>query len=110
MRHFLASLIVFSHLLLPVATHASGSFVRRPPKPPKQRQRILYTLGKDIYNGKVALQSQGGSRFKKELSEFQEQLPENAKMTVDLPAMSGMLTDEQMEALAFYLFKRHKVQ
>ena len=106
----LICVVVLSCLCIGSSAHASGSYIRRPPKPPKQQERVLYTLGKDIFNGKVSLEQQSESGFKEELSEFQEQLPDTVQQRVNLTMLTGQLNNAQMEALAFYLFKRYKVR
>ena len=103
--------LFFSFVSVSIPVYASGRYVRRPPSPPKQRERTLYTLGKDIFNGKVALTKQlEDDAFKQELLEYQEQLPAAAQSKASLPEMTGYLSNDQMEALAFYLYKRYKVK
>ena len=93
---------------------ASGSYMIRPVHPPgrlvEDSQR--YELGKAIFFGKTPLKEQGNTDKAAQrslLEGLQERLPARVRKTVDLPNLSGRLSDEQLVALQHFLHVRHKI-
>ncbi|MBI4024136.1 MAG: hypothetical protein HY360_04090 [Verrucomicrobia bacterium] len=97
---------------------ASGCYTGGPFVPPVQgKEQCLdsekYEVGKQIFTGKMRLDaiSDGDvEAMRKKLKIAQEQLPEHAQKTVDLPSLAGQLDPKQWNALAYYLLVRHKIK
>lgn len=93
---------------------ASGSYMVRPVHPPGRLidDSQKYELGKAIFFGKAALTEQARADRAAQrslLAGLQERLPARVKKSVDLPNLSGRLSDEQLIALQHFLHVRHKI-
>lgn len=90
---------------------ASGSYAGRPPRPPDGKNRVQYTQGKGIFTGKTELSEVGDSAQQLVLLEdWQTQLPAKVQSRTSLRDMAGLLTEEQLSALGYYLGVRYKVK
>lgn len=72
-----------------------------------------YDEGEQIFKGKVKVtptEKVDPSAQLKKLSAWDKQLPEFAKMTVDLNSMAGKLTNQQMASLAYDLDYRYGIE
>lgn len=97
---------------------ASGTYNARPPRPPKVEgdergivERDKYALGKKVFNRKpdaaVAQPQANREAQQKRLAELQARLPASTQKKVNLPALAGKLTAEELEALEYYVSKRY---
>jgi hypothetical protein len=89
---------------------ASGSYCACLPKPPSRQGKVdrdLYDAGQKIYNGK-SLPTQGDAAAQKpRLEALQAQLPERVARKKNLRPMAGTLTDQQLNALEYYVNQRY---
>lgn len=93
---------------------ASGSYMVHPVHPPGRlvEDSQKYELGKAIFFGKAPLKekiSMDRAAQRSLLEGLQDRLPAKVKKTVDLPGLSGKLSDEQLFALQHFLRIRHKI-
>ena len=96
------------------AIWASGSYMVHPVRPPGRlvEDSQKYELGKSIFFGKAALREQASAdrgAQRSLLTRIQEILPARVKKTVDLPGLTGKLSDEQLIALHHFLRVRYKI-
>jgi hypothetical protein len=98
--------------VVPVLTFGSGSYAGRPPKPPEHIDSAKYELGKNLITGRLTPSSQSADRKAQSarLKELQDQLSKRVQATVNLPALSGKLSPEQLDGLEYYLLIRYKVK
>ena len=110
LTHVMATLSVL--LVLAPTALASGSYVRRAPRPPDSVDRASYETGKKIFAGEFTPtdEARASEAEKQVLEDLQSQLPRTVQTRVDLPELNGKLSDEQMEALQYFLEKRYKVR
>ncbi len=85
-----------------------------PVRPPERlvEDSQKYELGKTIFFGKAPLREQASAdraAQRSVLAGLQERLPARVKKTVDLPGLSGKLSDDQLIALQHFLRVRHKI-
>jgi len=111
-RTFLFGVVLLGAFVVEV--HASGSYMVRPILPPghllEESQR--YELGKAIFFGRAPLKEPANvdrAAQRNLLTGLQDRLPTRVKRTVDLPNLSGKLSDEQLSALQHFLRVRHKI-
>jgi len=74
--------------------------------------RASYELGKSVFTGNYAPSANGGDKATQveELTSLQARLPRSVRDRANLAGYAGELSDEQMEALRYYLKKRYKLQ
>jgi hypothetical protein len=96
----------------PLLAPGSGSYTGRPPKPPEHLDAARYELGKNLCLGRLIPTSGSADRAAQEsrLKELQGKLPRRAQPTLNLPALAGKLSAEQLAGLEYYLFIRYKVK
>lgn len=105
-------------VILPGSAVASGTYNARPPRPPKVEgdgrsiaERDKYALGKKVFTrkaDKLAVQPQANREAQqKRLAELQARLPASTQKKVNLPALAGKLTAEELDALQYYVSKRY---
>ena len=104
-------------LLLPASTFASGTYCACMPKPTKvgktgkvKIDRDQYDLGQKVYNGKTATAQGNASAQRTRLQALQSRLPENVAKKKDLPSLAGKITDQQLEALDYYINHRYSTR
>ena len=104
--------ILFAFLVVsPLPSLASGSYGGRPPRPPSSSDRALYTIGKSLIAGKIALQDVADADSQgMVLAQLQDRLPKSARQKIDLMPFAGKLTDQQLEGLKSYLKVRYKIK
>jgi len=102
---------------IPVASEASGTFRPFPPRPPATLDidQEKYELGRAILTNRIRLTPQNlpASELRSRTSRMeslQRQLPRSIQNRIDLPAFAPLLTDEQFEALEYYLVRRYKLR
>lgn len=94
------------------AVLGSGTYAGRPPKPPDNIDAAKYELGKNLFMGKLLPKAGAGDKPTQEtrLKGLQNRLPKKVQPTVNLPALAGKLTPEQMAGVEYYLAIRFKVK
>jgi len=99
-------------LLMSLATNAiaSGTYSGRPPRPPSSVDRATYELGKHVFAGEIETSHEAGPAQVGQLEELKEKLPARARAREGFTELAGRLSDEQVEALRYYLQKRYKVR
>jgi hypothetical protein len=86
------------------------------PKPPVKQAKIdrdKYDLGQKVFNGKTAavdVQGEAAAVQRARLEALQAELPEKVRMKKDLPAMAGKISNEQLDALAYFVKQRYPTQ
>ena len=107
------------HLIIPVlalaltgTALASGSSPSRPPRPPRdfapaasEMDSARYSLGKSVFSGKAKHVS-NPSAAKKQKAQLSQLAAASGKDGASLPALAGQLSNEQMDALDYYVSKR----
>lgn len=88
---------------------ASGSYPGAGIRPASRVIPAKYELGKTIFNGKATLNAGAGDAEAQRpiLQGWQKALPASAAKGVDLPALAGKLTGEQIDALQHFLEIRY---
>ena len=97
----------------PQLAGASGSYVRSASHRAGLDDYPKYALGKSVSTGSVALPetpSDSAGEQEPVLDELQTQLPRSARARLDLPALAGRLTPDQLEALQYYLKVRYRIR
>jgi hypothetical protein len=99
-------------LALTASALASGSAPTRPPRPPQgfepattQTDEAKYALGKSVFTGK-AQHVANPSATKKQRARLTELAAKSGKAGASLPSLAGKLSNEQMDALDYYVNKR----
>ena len=113
MRRIILQLVVLAALTLSLSVLASGSYTARPIRPPVSTvDANRYNIGKHIFSGKYEPGKPAGDATQQSprLKQLQEKLPKAAQKTADLPALAGKLSNEQMQALEYYLAVRYKIK
>ena len=90
----------------------SGTYAGRPPRPPENIDAPKYELGKNLFVGTVLPKSGTADKAGQEarLKRLQDKLPRKVQPTVNLPALAGKLTPEQLAGVEYYLAVRFKVK
>ncbi|MGF1656350.1 MAG: hypothetical protein ACFCU3_05150 [Verrucomicrobiales bacterium] len=114
-----SSICLFSALLLfglvdSVPLRASGTFRPFPPRPPGESDidRDRYELGRAIFTRRFQLEPQrlGASELQRRasiLNQLQSILPRSIGARIQLPAFAPLVTEQQLEALIYYVEKRY---
>lgn len=91
---------------------ASGSYPGPGIRPAVRLNTQKYELGKAVFNGKATMTPGAGNAEVQveKLKTWQAALPVAAAKTVDLPALAGKLTAEQMDALQYFLEVRYNLK
>jgi hypothetical protein len=92
---------------------ASGSAPTRPPRPPsnffapagEKLDNNRYALGKAVFTGKSP-QTANPSAAKKQRTQLAHLAQVSGKQGASLPSLAGKLSNEQMDALDYYVSKR----
>jgi hypothetical protein len=99
-------------LALTSSALASGSAPTRPPHPPTnyftstdKLDNNRYALGKAVFTGK-APRVANSSATKKQRTQLTHLAQVSGKSGASLPALAGQLSNEQMDALDYYVSKR----
>jgi hypothetical protein len=108
----LASALLIA-LLHASAAGASGSYVR----PASHRVGLddygKYELGRNVSQGRIALPSPEREFVQPQaqvLEALASQLPRSARARIDLAAMAGRLSAQQLDAVRYYLKVRYRVR
>ncbi|MHC4608659.1 MAG: hypothetical protein ACYTAF_17275 [Planctomycetota bacterium] len=113
-RHWrIGVVVVLLAQLLAAGASASGSYVARAAHRAGINDYAKYELGKSISAGEVELgaRSSGAAGVQLELlSELQSELPRSARSRLDLPALAGRLSGEQLDAVQYYLQIRYRIR
>jgi hypothetical protein len=103
-------------LAWPLGSLASGSYTSRLPQPPSKEgkgtkvDRAKYDLGQRVFNAKTVMASQGDAAAQQpRLQALQRQLPERVARKKDLTALAGKLTEEQLDALEYFVRERYPI-
>ncbi len=74
--------------------------------------RASYQMGKMVFSGEFTVSERPGEAAAqiRILRQLQAKLPLAARKRANLPAHPGKLSDEQLEALRYFLAKRYKVR
>ena len=103
-------------MAVPPMVSASGSYCVCITKPPTDRAKIdrdKYDLGQKIFNGRTELMpvafptKEKGMEHEKILNELQQMLPKRKAKKADLANLAGQLSDQQLDALAYYVQIRY---
>lgn len=103
----------FALAALPLSVLGSGSYMGRLPTPPSELiDSGKYELGKNLFLGKVVPNSTGKDRASQAtiLRDLQGKLPKKVQAAVNLPALAGKLSPQQLDSLGYYLSVRYKVK
>lgn len=80
---------------------------------PQGQDREKYHLGKAIYNQDLSLEKQTNVKLveqEERLEYLQGSLPNTEKRRVNLPDLAGNLTEEQLQALEYFVQVRFNVK
>ncbi|EOQ87357.1 hypothetical protein LEP1GSC202_3595 [Leptospira yanagawae serovar Saopaulo str. Sao Paulo = ATCC 700523] len=82
---------------------------------PQGQDREKYHLGKAIYNQEVSLEKPTNTNInttdqEERLEYLQGSLPNTEKRRVNLPDFSGKLTEEQLQALEYFIQVRFNIK
>ena len=95
---------------------ASGSSPTRPPRPPRafapaasEMDSTRYGLGKSVFSGKAKRVS-NPSAAKKQKARLTQLASASGEDGASLPALAGQLSNEQMDALDYYVSKRFRTR
>jgi hypothetical protein len=113
MKRFLAVLgCLVALFVMPGSVLGSGTYAGRPPKPPDNIDAAQYELGKNLFMGTVLPKAGVGDKPAQEarLKRLQDRLPRKVQPTVNLPALAGKLTPQQLAGVEYYLAVRFKVK
>jgi hypothetical protein len=97
----------------PLSADASGSYCTCLPKPPAKLgsaakvDRDKFDLGQKVFNGKTAPVQAEAVPQRTRLQALQADLPEKVAAKKDLTALAGKLTDQQLEALEYFIKQRY---
>ncbi|EMY70998.1 hypothetical protein [Leptospira vanthielii] len=112
MKNFIKILIM--NLLLITGINASGGIGGGGiANIPQGQDREKYHLGKAVYNQDITLDSQtkvNPQEQEERLEYLQGSLPNTEKRRVNLPDFSGKLTEEQLQALEYFVQVRFNVK
>jgi hypothetical protein len=100
-------------LALSTTAFGSGSYRGKGPTPPNRIEAAEYNLGKKIFNRKAELPEASPELVKvqaEKLGLLEAALPEKDREQADLSALAGRLSEEQLEALHYYVSIRYKVK
>ena len=109
-------IVLLIGITLPSLVSASGSYCVCITKPPTDRTKIdrdKYDLGQKIFNGRTELvpvafpTKEKGMEHEKILNDLQQMLPRRKAKKTDLTRLAGQLSDEQLDALAYYVQLRY---
>jgi hypothetical protein len=115
-RSQLVLLAVAGTLVWPFGSFASGSYTSRLPQPPSKAgtgakvDRAKFDLGQKVYNGKTApveTSAPNATAQRVRLEAVQRQLPPKVAVKKDLTTLAGKITDEQLEALEYFVKERY---
>lgn len=112
MKPITIPLVLAAGLMLGAATPAlaSGSYTARPPTPKQGAanvDRAKYDLGQKVFNGKTAPVAGNAAAQAPRLNALQSWLPASVAHRKNLPALAGQLSDEQLNALEYYVNQRY---
>lgn len=108
-----ALLALAATLAWPLGLIASGSYISRLPQPPAQGakgakvDKAKYDLGQKVFNGKTAPGEGNATAQRTRLEALERQLPSSVAAKKDLSALAGKLTDEQLDALEYFVKERY---
>jgi len=91
---------------------ASGSYKGKGRRLHDRLEATQYNLGKKIFTGKAELPEPSAELLGEQtgqLTALQSLLPDKARARTDVTLLAGRLSDEQSEALAYYVSVRYKV-
>jgi hypothetical protein len=96
----------------PTLLEASGSYPGPGIRPAVRVNTAKYELGKAVFNGKATMTAGAGNADVQgeKLTAWQKALPAAAAKTVNLPALAGKLTTEQIDALEYFLEVRYNLK
>ena len=112
LRKKLSLLVLFTALSAPLSLLASGSYCACLPKPPTKAQagkvdRDKFDLGQKVFNQKAAPGQGDAAAQRSRLQAVQSQLPAKVAKKKDLTALAGKLSEQQLEALEYYVLQRY---
>jgi hypothetical protein len=106
-------MMVGACLATPPSADASGSYCTCLPKPPARIgsaakvDRDKFDLGQKVFNGKTAPVQAEAAPQRTRLQTLQADLPEKVAAKKDLTALAGKLTEQQLEALEYFIKQRY---
>ncbi len=98
------------------ALFASGSYVGRPPKPPKQGLEMQinqqkWELGKQVYNNESVRLGGGDVEVQRpRLQAVQAMLPPDIARDKDFVSLAGAFSEAQLDALEYFVKRRFPVK
>ncbi|TGM32278.1 hypothetical protein [Leptospira biflexa] len=107
-RLFLFSLL-FTNIVLASGGISGGGIANIP----QGQDREKYHLGKAIFNQEIVLEKQSNTNINDQderLEYLQGSLPNTEKRRVNLPDLSGKLTEEQLQALEYFIQVRFNIK
>ena len=112
LRNQLGLLGAIAMLCSPLSLFASGSYCACLPKPPPKAQaekvdRDKYDLGQKVFNERTAPVPGDAAAQRSRLQAIQAQLPAKVAKKKDLTALAGKLSEQQLEALEYYVSQRY---
>ena len=113
MRYFLSILTLVLAITLPITVFGSGSYAGKSITPGKKIDRTQYTLGKSIFKGKAQLGAQNQDKIQQQealLTALEKAVFQKTKRQVSLKHLAGKLSQEQYEALQYYISIRFRIQ
>ncbi len=111
MKNFFILFIFFNSIYN--YTFASGGFGGGVEQISQGRDKEKFHLGKSIYNIEIEISKDATNKSETQLTrlEFlQNSLPNPEKKRVNLPKLAGKLTDNQLDALEYFLSIRFNIQ
>ena len=109
-RYHLILLGVVAALAWPLGLFASGTYTSRLPSAPAKAAKVdraKFDLGQKVYNGKTATAQGDAAAQRARLQALQARLPEKVAKKKDLTELAGKLTDEQLDALEYFVKERY---
>lgn len=112
LRNKVGLLVVLAGLSAPLSLLASGTYCACMPKPPSKAQagrvdRDKFDLGQKVFNQKAAPGQGDAAAQRSRLQALQTQLPAKVAKKKDLTAFAGKLSEQQLEALEYYVSQRY---
>ena len=98
-------------LVATLPTFGSGTYCACMPKPPPKSAQTVdrdkFDLGQKVFNGKTAPVQGDPTGQRTRLAALQAQLPEKVAKKKDLTQLAGKITDQQLDALEYFIKERY---
>lgn len=110
LRNQIGLLVMVAALCWPLSLLASGSYCACMPKPPPKVAKIdrdKFDLGQKVFNERTAPVQGDAAPQRLRLEAMQAKLPEKVAKKKNLTALAGKLSEEQLDALQYYVEQRY---